>query len=103
MSEKDTINTEISKSKEIISSGNKTSSEKFSNWYNSNKILFWVIVAIVIVVIIAVIVIAVKFAPKKEGFEQTKNNKIEINGHIIDCSPEIEYMEEFIKTSQELK
>lgn len=77
---------------------------------DKKKIAIYIIIGVIIIgVIIAVICIILKYKTnvfnknEKEGFkESTDKNTVEVNGHYIDCSPEIEYMNEFIKTSKGL-
>ena len=88
-------------------------SEDYKNIKNKNetseniwqKYKIWFIIGIVVfIVIIAVIVFIVLFTRKnkKEGFTGNLqgDNKINLNGHVIDCTPEINYMKEYLKTSQ---
>ena len=60
-------------------------------------------VFVTILIVVAIVLGVILSKKKKEGFEQKtslKDNKVEINGHQIDCNPELKFMEEFIKTSK---
>lgn len=66
----------------------------------------WFIIGIcvfVVIVIIVAVVLGIVLNKKKEGYEKSltsNNNVVDINGHSIDCSTEVDYMKEFIKTSK---
>lgn len=73
----------------------------FNGFWNRYK--WWIIGAIAVIVIVAiVIVVAVGISKNKEGFSGT-DTSININGHTIDCTPEIKYMEEYLNSSKQLK
>ena len=73
----------------------------FTGFWNRYK--WWIIGAIAVIVIIAVVIgVAVGFSKNKEGFSGT-DTSININGHTIDCTPEIKYMEEYLNTSKQLR
>ena len=76
--------------------------DTIKNIWNKHKIL--IIIVFIVVIVSAVVGVTVGIVKnKKEGFEQLSNdNTVEINGHIIDCKPELDYMEEFLKTSKGL-
>ena len=77
-------------------------SEKISEVWDKHKIIIIILAVIIIGCIIAVIIVCIIYIPKKkESFSQPVNT-VNINGHIIDCTPEINYMNEYIKSSQEL-
>ena len=72
---------------------------------NKKTIIIIIIITLIVIVIIAIICIVLYVKPKnKERYEQNSVNKniVEVNGHYVDCTPEIEYMNEFIKTSKGL-
>lgn len=81
--------------------------DKNPSWFQRNKplgITLIILGIVVLCVIIAVIILFVKKSSKNkpEGFASTvlgKDTSIEINGNIIDCKPEIDYMKQFIQTS----
>lgn len=82
-------------------------SEKGPSWFQRNKALgisLIILGIIAIAVIVTVIIIFVKKSSKNkpEGFSSTQlgtDTSIEINGNIIDCKPEIDYMRQFIQSS----
>ena len=82
--------------------------EKNSSWFQQNKPLAIGLIILAVIVIIGIIVTAIIIVAKKspknkpEGFTSTtlgKDTSIEINGNIIDCKPEIDYMKQFIQSS----
>ena len=71
------------------------------NWKNK---LIIIGVPILILIVIAVIVIAIVLT-SKESFTSGKavsQNIVNVNGHEIDCTPEINFMTDYIKSAQEL-
>lgn len=71
------------------------------NWKNK---LIIIGVPILILIVIAVIVIAIVLT-SKESFTPGKGvsqNIVNVNGHEIDCTPEINFMTDYIKSAQEL-
>lgn len=79
-----------------------------NNNKNNKRIVIIAISILVSIIIIGIVVyVIIKFTvldKKKEGYKESMkdNNTVEVNGHYIDCTPEIEYMNEFIKTSKGL-
>lgn len=61
------------------------------------------VIVVIVAIVTAIIVVSKKSSKNKpEGFASTtlgKDTSIEINGNIIDCKPEIDYMKQFIQTS----
>ena len=71
------------------------------NWKNK---LIVIGIAALILIVIAVIVIAIVLT-SKESFTPGKSvsqNIVNVNGHEIDCTPEINFMTDYIKSAQEL-
>lgn len=82
--------------------------EKSLSWFQRNKPLAIALIILAVIVVIGIIVTAIIIVAKKspknkpEGFTSTtlgKDTSIEINGNIIDCKPEIDYMKQFIQSS----
>lgn len=94
-------------STEKLIEGTPKTTEKSPSWWERNKplgITLIILGIVVLCVIIAVIILFVKKSSKNkpEGFSSTQlgtDTSIEINGNIIDCKPEIDYMKQFIQTS----
>lgn len=66
---------------------------------------WWIIGTVAVIIIIAVVIgvaVGINSSKNKEGFSGT-DTSININGHTIDCTPEIKYMEEYLNTSKQLK
>ena len=88
--------------------GPEKSLSKNSSWFQRNKPLAIALITLAVIVVIGIIVTAIIIVAKKspknkpEGFTSTtlgKDTSIEINGNIIDCKPEIDYMKQFIQSS----
>ena len=91
--------------KEKSSEANKEKSSEA----NKKRILIITLIVLVVLAVLGVIIyVIIRFTvlnKNKEGFKESNinnNNTVEVNGHYVDCTPEIEYMNEFIKTSKGL-
>lgn len=81
---------------------------KNHSWFQRNKplaiaLIILAVIVVIVAIVTAIVIVAKKsFKNKPEGFSSTKlgtDTSIEINGNIIDCKPEIDYMKQFISTS----
>lgn len=72
-----------------------------------NKLTLILILAAILIIAI-VVIFAVVFSTRRHKIEKftqgstSDSPTVTINGHVIDCTPEINYMRDYIKTSQNL-
>ena len=72
------------------------------NW--KNKLVVISITVLILTVVIVIIVVPIVMS-SKESFTSGKavsQNIVNVNGHEIDCTPEINFMTDYIKSAQEL-
>lgn len=73
-------------------------------WNRSWKNKLIILVPIIILIVIVIITLAVVLT-QKESFTPGKavsQNIVTVNGHEIDCTPEVNFMTDYIKSAQEL-
>ena len=73
------------------------------NW--KNKLIVIGIAALILITVIVIAVVVPIVVTSKESFTSGKavsQNIVNVNGHEIDCTPEINFMTDYIKSAQEL-